>query len=474
MSTAPIMEPPATPTPERRANRGLVLLAAACAAATLGIPFGSGFIQLRLSFAGSVNGSETNHITDYAGIVGVVVALLVLRLFPRRGWAWLLLTGSVIALPLPLSIMDRDMFAKAPAELLAFLIVAAMGLVVIGALGGAAWVAAQVDGAGAALTGATVVVPGVGVLAIFLVWFGRSAPDIRWLFIGLAVLAVLGGLGAVIIVSVTTPAHPIERPGWRIFGCGVVAATLPVLLIWTEPEWVAKQLGYDPKTPGRFLLVLGLTMLVLGTVTALVAGRRILVAALAGALVSATVVATGLYGVAAMRVDSAQTLPALFGGIALGWVAGVNRWRAWIAVAGLGVCAFVMFVKPTTAGARSEGGTLTVVLMVAAVAAGVAAIAALVAMLTEPAELPATFGPLAATLQVGCGAILSSLVSSQTGASRATNTSPIMAVAMLLGAAVLVAIALWHQRHRSTHTPDEDDEPREPVWYQLPPEDRPQ
>src|SRR5204863_4911910 len=110
----------------------LALAGLACAGATLGVLFNSGLVELGLIRLGSPpNIAHLRQLQGYTTAAALIAGLLVLRLRPRRGWTWLLLAGTVLALPLPLSAKDVRMFDRIPADLVTVAAVASTALVLL-------------------------------------------------------------------------------------------------------------------------------------------------------------------------------------------------------------------------------------------------------------------------------------------------------------------------------------------------------
>jgi hypothetical protein len=465
---APDVEP--SPSPPRN----LLRFAAACVAATLGMEFTSGVIQVGFSVGGQRN--------DFVALVGyptaatVIVSLVLLRFFPRRGWAAMLAAGALLTLPLPLSIVDPGMFDGAPVDLITMLIVIGSSLVLLGALGAAAWLsAAGAPTAGTVIAGVAVVMPIIGILAFFLSLRGSALIDARWLLIAFAVLGILGAAGALIISMVAAPwRHPVPVPSARVIAAGVLGAILPLLFVWFDQQDIARLFGEADVSP-LFLLVLGLAMVVPAMLAALTGGWRLLAAAVGCGLVLAALLASAVYALLT-RLATWQVLPALFGGLALGVLASASRHRVWFGAGALAVAALMLIAGPSGDGptrrATTGASTLAMVLIIVGIAGAIAAVAAAVTLLTDSQQLPVALGSLSPALQTGSGAMLTYTIFKETGGSlqagAVATASAIIGAVVVAVAIGLVTITLWQWRFRRAAPPADDGEA---VWYQLPDDD---
>jgi hypothetical protein len=451
--------PPVFPSAPSGPDRRLVIAVTVCAALGLGVPFSSSFLQLRMVVGGAA-ASETwmDHLWVYSIATALILSLLVLRRFPVRGWPWLLTAGSVLTLPLPLSIVDNEMFRDAPPWVITIPMSVGNTVAVFGLLGAAAWITRQSAGMGTALAATSITVPVVGALTLFLSLFGLSRGEGGWVYITLAVLALAGSISALVVSSFLVEAEPV-RPNWRLTACGAFVALPPVIVFWIN----------DGDADRGFLLVIGLIMVVPALLAALVAGWRVMLAALLIGLISVTAIQSSLYGFAfrAIGVSYWILLPLILVALAAGWLLAISRLRAWIGIAGLTICAFALlttasssdlFNTPRPSGSNTALAVAVIMIGIVAVSS---AIAFVIGTLVEPQELPATFGAFGLAIQAGASSILAYVTRPEAFSASQGRTTTTHGITLLLIAIGLTALAAWQLRRTPPPPvpPAEDPEP---------------
>lgn len=295
----------------------------------------------------------------YLTLLVPLAALLVWRAWPRRATGWLLLAGTLCAVPSTLltlaSMVDSNWLDHAD------WLVYGWGKVLIGILwecsvvgtlfgllgaANALWLAGA-RGPGSALAGLIVAMQLGGpiiYLSLRLSDLGDAKLVLGWSGIGLLVLALAG---AVVAVRGTgrLPSIPEVRPGWPLtIGAGIAAASPILMRLWPSG---LPQLGDRAPRPGgayrdtadvlgNHLLYIGLVFLAIGVLVGALAGARVLLAAAtAGILLGTTATAVGRLGAGDDLV--ALTVGLLLVSLAAGFALALSRWRALVGAAGLGL-----------------------------------------------------------------------------------------------------------------------------------------
>lgn len=392
-----------TPQPVgTRAPVPLVVCAAlglgALAAAQLGV-----LGQLRAA------GLATNDVASYTPVVVLVLALLAWQLSPRLSWVVLVALGAVGTVPSLVLTLAPEMFA--PWMRVPYLMIdsASRPLLLVGVLGVATLVWRTGNRpAGAALLGATLVVPTLTTFVLAALIFGV---DIVVPVIGLVL--VLATVAATIAAAVTHPGpvEPEPGPGWRVTVAGAVAGVAPVVYrLWRGP---------DPHRPGgdaadyyaeagQHALVVGLVVLGIGLLAGAVAGPRVLVAGTAGGLLLGAV--SSLAGPAAQDIhDLPAGVPAVvaLAAVVAGVAMALMHARMVVGVAGLGVLIvgllvlYLVFSADEPIFGAEVTNVLTPVLLVVTVIAAVSVFASLGTVLAPAGEVPATFAGVVAAVATG-------------------------------------------------------------------------
>jgi hypothetical protein len=234
------------------------------------------------------------------------------------------------------------------------------------------------------------------------------------------------------------------RPSWRLIACGSFVALLPLFTLWIDEK------------SQNYLLVIGLVTAVPALVAALVAGWRIGIAALLAAVITTAATEASLLGFAFRTVAATGwiVLPLALIALAVGWLLATSRWRAWTGVIGLASCAVALLVsEPRSILADRPSGSETAIAIAVGMIGLIAvmsAIASIIGSLTEPAQLPATFGALSIAMQSGLGPILTYLVTRPRARSANNETATtILGLALLVAVAGLVALTIWQLRARA-------------------------
>ncbi|MEV4318813.1 hypothetical protein [Actinocrispum sp. NPDC049592] len=232
-----------------------------------------------------------------------ILAVLALRVWWRTAWAWLVLAGAALGLPVVLA-------PASTSELVALAALVSPTLLILGTLATAAWIGqAGHRGLGAALAATTVAMPTLGLLVL-------NPP--------VSVLAAISLCGAIGAVSMVRFAVHEERLTWTTTGIGALAALTPLAITEINP-WI---------------------ILAILLVAALAGGIRPALGAVVIVLVGIATVEAISMTVYSARLNDTTALFLAFAGVAAGLAATVTRYRVWIAAGALIVTA-VLIQNPT-------------------------------------------------------------------------------------------------------------------------------
>ncbi|OLF08354.1 hypothetical protein BLA60_23280 [Actinophytocola xinjiangensis] len=358
-----------------------------------------------------VSSVEFGGLPAWPPVVAAVLALLVWRLAPARGWPVLLLAGAACAVPA--NLREAGVTPDLVSNDLTFRLVLAVSacwppLTVVGALGAAmvVWQAGR-HAVGVALAGAAVASQLVGTLTFVHLDqtdpLREFRPTLVLVLVGVAAVTALAGFAA--------GSGRIERPPVRVTVAGAVASLAPLalLLLWPSPR-AAFNLG----DPDQALLLLGIGMLAGGLVVGAVAGWR----ALLGGLVAGALL--GVFGAIVMPVPLAQVqaptlaLTVAVAAVPLGFLAALSRWRLRLGVGGLLVVIAGLVAAYLVSGMDSPNETVVValepVLVLAAGVGTVAGVAAVAERLADQAAAPPVLAGLAAPFTLGVTALMTHLL----------------------------------------------------------------
>ncbi len=231
-----------------------------------------------------------------------ILAVLALRVWWRTAWAWLVLAGAALGMPVVLA-------PGSTSELIALAALISPTLLILGTLATAAWIGqAGHKGLGAALAATTVAMPTLGLLFL-------NPP--------MSVLAAISLCGAIGAVSMVRFAVHEERLTWTTTGIGALAALTPLAITEINP-WIVLPILLAAALAGGIRPALGAVVIVLVGI---------------GTVESISMI------VFAARLNDNTVLFLAFAGVAVGLAATVTRYRVWIAAGALIVLA-VMIQNP--------------------------------------------------------------------------------------------------------------------------------
>jgi len=396
-------------------------------------------------------GNLENDALVYGPVAGLVLALLAWHLSPRRSWVDLLVFGALCAMPAQVFLLTPKSFAgwmETP-----YLAVSSLAapVLLVGLLGAASavWQAGS-RAAGAALIGATLLVPPLAGLVIALVVFGVGA------FVPVIGLVLAAATVVLAVVAGRQQAEAPSRPGWRVTLGGAVAGLTPLVFhFWRGPD-TGPGNGMDPETyyllAGRHLLAAGLVVLGAGLLAGLLAGTRVLVTGTAAGLLLGglgELTWPAMFDIRGLPVGipTAVVIVALAVGVALA----LPRARVLVGAAGLGVLVlglavlWLVFSADDPIFGAGVTHVLTPVLMFVGVVAAVALLASLGSVLAPVGAVPAALAGVVAAVAAGVDGIVTYFTFTNFGARSTTSgTFPPVIVALLcaIGLAVL-AHQLW-------------------------------
>lgn len=402
------IEPETSVTRDSRA----VIPTAVAASAALGVVAGSLMGLEPLSpFVAAATPQSWTVPAQAVPMLGVLVAL-----FTSRWWAWLMVAGTVISLPLTVYVLFPSwgsqvsllVAAKAgPPMVLIAVLAAAQELFRRGARTAGFVVAGLAIGSqffAAGLTGST--------------WFVQPVGGIFW-HVALTAVGVAGA-----VVAIVTRGLRAADPGWtasrqlppRIAIAAVGAVLLPLVAVVFDTAVVSGLLevsqGSLSRHPEVVPIIVGLIVLVGAVLIGTLAGARVFFGVAVMALTQLGVAAPLLLGLYSAAVDPVSRWVAVAGGVAVGCIAAASRWRETLAVGSGVLSALVLFIASLATGAKPEkliDQQLSVVgsLLLALLAATATVMVAWAARsLAELEALPAAFGPLTSVLVLGGSGVL--------------------------------------------------------------------
>lgn len=383
---------------ERRSPALLV----SCAAVGLGV---LALVHFNIIIPLYLFGTREEPYVPYVQAAVLLLALLVWHVSPRS-WGVLLALGALCATPAHVLLLWPELFGEWVRVPYFVIDAAARPLLLVGLLGvaTAVWRAGR-HGAGAALFGATLVVPAIASLVVptFVVDLDDGVP--------VTMLVFAGAVVALTVPAALTAPRPVEpevRPAWQVTVGGIVAGAAPtVFYLWRAPD-PSSASGDANDIYAEFsqhFLVVGLVVLGVGLLAGVVAGLRVLVAGAAAGLL--------LGAVSVLARDAAASIGSLTGGLAvavglLALAAGVAvalpSVRAVLGVAGLGVAIvglvviWLVFAERTNSDAVHA---LTTTLAAITIIAGVPLCASLGTVVAAAGEAPAAFAGVAAAVTAG-------------------------------------------------------------------------
>jgi hypothetical protein len=378
-------------------------------------------------------------------LLAPIAAMVALWLYPRGAWAWLLIAGAVLTIPItafPLkpSAQISGTPRSAPAlgdQLVATSALVAPTLTVLGLLAAGMWLGRiGLRGTGALLAGLTVGLPTLGLLLLF------SKGDVFQLVI--APVAVIGAIGAVSMLRFLPGGAIAEsRPDRRVVVAGIGITVLPAVSLLVGNATVTGE--------GWFLIGL----LILNVIIAALSGTRpalgAVIIALAGAgTIVPTLQASFLFG----AKDSAWIVVSVTAGVAVGLVISVSRYRVAISVAGLLLVAVLTFASTFSdkygtgilfPGGTVAGGVAVIFLLMAVMVAKTAAVSGL---LHIGSTSPVSIGIMAPALNNTIFAVLiwsnRSNVSVKGGS---TATIIVYGVMLIVAAGLLPVLSRMNRAH---------------------------
>lgn len=436
----------------------VVTLTAALATATVAL--------LLLNALGGVGTALTTNrapvsawrFAGFAQLLAAMLALVGWRLAPRATWPILIGLGALLSIPRFLGVVAPDLLVDLPAVPLLVALSVAPAVLLIGLLGIGSWLAqvGRGDLAGA-LIGITAVAQGTSVF-VYSAFSGDPFldPDLEvWLGI---VLAAIGMIGAIVLVVVVPTVQGGDaaprRPSWRVTAAGLVAVAVSALPLVVNVNDFVSTTGADAlnlTAVGRYYLVMGLIVLGAGLAAAMIAGPRVLLAAVTVSLAAAAVGVTApLYGVEPGAV-AAGVLTGLAGGFLLSIAESRVRLAVLTsAVAGVGVLVVWLVVRGTVPVYLSS------VLIVLALAGGVAAVAAVTGQVALRSAAPAVVGGCAVALQVALPLLAYAARVTVSGDPAERPLDPVVGASavMLLAVAGLILLSMRLDRRAQPAEPE--------------------
>jgi hypothetical protein len=395
---------------------------------------------------GAVEWSDASLFSTLSSALAVLAGLVLLR-----WWPWLLLLGSLAAVPALLLGSHPYLSAigiEAGAVLVPLAVLAAaQELIRAGRAGLGAAVAGATVGAvltGGALTGA------IG---------SRVPSDLTSARLVLVVFALAGAAAMI-----------VRRPwGGRITPADFSLADVPAAALVFLPALAHTQplsglLGLDHGVLRRGYLLVALVGVVTLGVTGLVAalaGPRASAAAVTAALVQVGVAVPVLMTFAGLARWPSLAVAATLAGVAAGAAAALLRRRIGLAVLGGCASAAAVLVASTVPLGRSDvvagtrGAALTAVLLGLLVATATVTVAATAPVAAASGRLPVVLGPIVAALVVGGNQVLYGWHAAK--GNPADGTMLDASVTLLLLAAVAALCLAAFGRQTAGHDVDEPD-----------------
>ena len=384
-----------------------------------------------------------------------------------RWWPWLLLAGSLLALPGGIAFWY---FPGSAGPDVSYAWVAGGPLVLVALLAAARQLADAGRREGAALAGAAL---SAELLAATLSVGGGFAGGVglglglshAWWRATFTILAAAGVAGALITVVAGRGVRsqgglPPPRQPIRATAAGVLASLawfLPAALNYSH---VSRLLGVQPgellRTPQVLVVIVGVVRLAFGCVLAALAGLWSAAAAGTAALVLLGVASPIMFIAGALAGHALAGLLAALAGIAVGCAVAASPWRLPFAAAAAVVAVAALLAAQLATGGQPQraigpgrwvASALLLTLLVVAVTVTVA-----VAADVPQAALPAAFGPIVAALVTGAAYTLTLAQLPEPGVNIIPLTSDVghfalSAALLAAGSAGAAGIAAARWRH---------------------------
>lgn len=358
--------------------------------------------------AGPAGWSGHTLTAEFVPLAGILIAL-----FTLRWWAWTLLAGVVVSLPMAVFALVPSLSVHVSVEIAAH---AGPAMVLIAVLGAAQALFRQgARAAGILVAGLAV---GVQVFAAALIgspWLGSFEGKTSWQ-LAFTVVGLGGAVLAVLTVRLRSDWTPPERMRPRLAVAAVGAVLLPMAAYSVDNTLIADLLGVSPgslaRHPDVLPAIVGLGILVGAVLLAALAGARVFFGVAVMGLVQLSANAPLMLALYAAAFDPVSRWIAAALGVAAGCVAAVSPRRTPIA-AGLGVLTgLVLLITAFATGGTPEKlidqrlsvvGSVLLALLAATITLMVAAVAPVPA---ERDALAVAAGPLTSVLVLGGSGVL--------------------------------------------------------------------